>query len=351
MVLAMSAVDGAPGYGSGGTRPWWRRVAGLVGLVAAWTLAVVWLAWAAGALWFDLPPSWPSGVLAIAYLVATAAAAALVGRRRLLVVLACCALVNAGWLLQAPSNDRDWQPNVAVQAHAERDGDVVTLYGVRNTDYRTEHDYTVRRKTRVVRLSQLQGVDLFLCYWGSPWIAHPFVSFRFADAEPICFSIETRMERGESYSTFGGLYRRYELTYSVGEERDFVGLRAIWRQGEDVYLYRLRVGPERARELFVEYCEACNELRQHPRFYNVLTNNCTSNIRTHMVATAERPRPWDWRILMSGKLDELLHERGGLVSELPIEQLKPRCLVDDAARRHVDAPDFSQRIRQGVPGF
>lgn len=332
-------------------RPLWQRTALFSARALAWMVAAVWLLWAAGALWFDLPASWPSGVLAVCYLIATAVFAFRMRGRRLLVVLGCCGAVNAGWLLQSPSNDRDWQPNVAVLAHADIDGDVVTLHGVRNTDYRTENDYTVRHKTRVVRLSQLQGFDVFLCYWGSEWVAHPFMSFQFADADPICFSIETRMERGESYSTFGGLYRQYELTYLVGEERDFVGLRSVWRQGEDVYLYRLRVAPEQARKLFLQYCEALNELKERPRFYNVLTNNCTTNIRTHMLATSKLPRPWDWRILLTGKLDELIHDRGGFASELPLHELKPRCLVDNAVRRHLDAPDFSRRIRQGVPGF
>jgi len=333
-------------------RPLWRRALAFVGGTLLWLFAALWLLWAAGALWFDLPEGWPRGALAIGYLVvALLGIVALRGRRRLLAVLGWCALVNGIWLLQSPSNDRDWQPNVAVPAYGVIDGDVVTLHEVRNNDYRSENDYTVRRKTRVVRLSQVTGIDLFLCYWGSPWIAHPFLSFQFADADPICVSIETRMEKGEAYSTIGGLYRRYELIYSVGEERDFVGLRSVWRQGEDAYLYRLRVQPERARELFVEFVEAINELREHPRFYNVLTNNCTTNIRTHMLATSELPRPWDWRALLTGKLDEMIHDRGGLMSDLPISELKPRCLVDDKVKRYLDAPDFSKRIREGVPGY
>jgi hypothetical protein len=43
-----------------------------------------------------------------------------------------------------------------------------------------------------VRLSQLTGIDLAINYWGSPWIAHPIASFQFADAPPLCFSIEAR---------------------------------------------------------------------------------------------------------------------------------------------------------------
>jgi len=51
---------------------------------------------------------------------------------------------------------------------------------------------------------------------GSPWIAHPIASFQFADAPPLCFSIETRKKLGQTYSTIGGLYRQFELIYIVG---------------------------------------------------------------------------------------------------------------------------------------
>ncbi len=80
---------------------------------------------------------------------------------------------------------------------AEINGDEVTLHNVRNCDYRTETDFTPRGETRTVRVSQLKGVDLFINYWGSPYMAHPIASFQFADALPVCLSIKTRKEEGE----------------------------------------------------------------------------------------------------------------------------------------------------------
>ena len=40
------------------------------------------------------------------------------------------------------SNQRDWQPDVAVPPFATFDGDMVTIHNVRNFDYRSETDFT-----------------------------------------------------------------------------------------------------------------------------------------------------------------------------------------------------------------
>ena len=153
------------------------------------------------------------------------------------------ALVLAWWITLKPSNNRGWQPDVAQTAWAEVKGDEVTLHNVRNCDYRTEADYTPRWETRTVRVSQITGVDLAINYWGSPWMAHPIASFQFADAPPVCFSIETRKEIGESYSAIGGLYRQFELIYIVADERDVIRVRTNYRRGEDIYLYRIPLHP------------------------------------------------------------------------------------------------------------
>ena len=161
-------------------------------------------------------------------------------------------LILISWLTLNPSNDRQWQPEVAETAWAETNGDDVTIHNVRNCDYRTEEDFTTRWETRTVRLSQVTGIDLAIMYWGSPWIAHPIVSFRFADALPLCFSIETRKTIGQQYSAVRGLYRQYTLIYIVGDERDSSRVRSNYRHGEDVYLYRTMASPAQARVRFLE---------------------------------------------------------------------------------------------------
>jgi hypothetical protein len=327
-----------------------RRLARTLILALAWLVLSIWAIWAAGALHYDLPAT--RGVLSIAFLIGVLAIIVLARRwKRLIAVAALSVAVNGWWLTIAASNDRDWQPNVAVTAHADIDGDKVTIHNVRNCDYRTETDYTPRFSTRSVRLSKLTRVDMFLCYWGSPWLAHPFLSFQFEDADPIAISVETRMEKGEAYSTLGGLYRRYELIYVVAEERDLVRVRTNYRQGENVYLFRVDVSAERCRKLFLDYLRVINQMHERARFYNVLLTNCTTSIQSHSVATARRPRPWDWRILLPGKLDELIHMRDGFVAKMPLDELKPRCHVNPAANRIGDAPDFSRQIRVGIPGF
>ena len=129
---------------------------------------------------------------------------------------------------------------------------------------------------RAVRISQITGVDVAIDYWGSPWIAHPIASFQFADAPPLCFSIETRKKLGQTYSTIGGLYRQFELIYIAADERDVIHLRTNYRN-EDIYLYRTTISPARARERFLEYIHSLNALRNKPRWYNAITTNCTTS--------------------------------------------------------------------------
>ena len=96
---------------------------------------------------------------------------------------------------------------------AEINGDEITIHNVRNCDYRTETVFTPHWETRTVWLSRITGMDLAINYWGSPWIAHPIVSFQFADALPLCFSIETRKAIGQNYSALEGLYRLHAHLY------------------------------------------------------------------------------------------------------------------------------------------
>jgi len=331
-----------------------RRWLVRVGAVALGLVLLLWAAWAAGALHFDLPESWPSTLFVVVFFASVGAALFFVKGgwlRKAAAVAALCLAVNAWWLTIEPSNDRDWQPDVSVEPYAEFDGDLVTLHGIRDCDYRTELDYTPHWNTRTVDVSKLTGIDMFLTYWGSPWIAHPFLSFQFEDSDPVVISIETRKRVGQSYSTFGGLYRQFTLIYVVAEERDIVRLRTDYREGEDAYLFRLRVEPGAARAIFLDYLKTVNRLRDDPEFYNVLTDNCTTGIRMHAVATAKHPRPWDWRVLLPGKIDELIHMRDGFDTTLPMDEYKPMSHVNPVATGIGRVDDYSRILRERVPSY
>jgi hypothetical protein len=316
-----------------------------------WLSALIAVLWSFGALYFDFPLAQLRVSAAVAFVVLIFLALLFVrGKTRKLLAVVCGFLIVLAWwrLTLKPSNDRAWQPDVAETAWAEINGDDVTLHNVRNCDYRTETDYTPRWETRAVKLSQITGVDLPITYWGSPYIAHPIASFQFADALPVCFSIETRKEVGESYSAVAGFYRHYELIYICADERDVIRLRTNYRPGEDVYLYRTLLSPEQARTRFLEYMRSANELHAHPRWYNALTTNCTTAIREQQNASDRLP--WDWRLIANGKGDEMMFERKVIATGgLSFHELKERSHINERARAANQSPDFSRLIREGLP--
>jgi Domain of unknown function (DUF4105) len=313
-----------------------------------WTVALLCALWAFGAIYFDFPV-FPSAVASLFVLLLLGAIIFVPGRaRKIAACLGGFALVLCWWLTLRPSNDRTWQPDVARTAWAEINDDEITIHNVRNCDYRSETDFTPHWETRTVRLSQITGMDVAINYWGSPWIAHPVVSFDFADALPLCFSIETRKTIGQQYSALRGLYRQYTLIYVIADERDSIRVRSKYRHGEDVYLYRTLASPMQARARFLEYLKATNTLRDHPRWYNALTSNCTTNIRTQRAVDSRKP--WDWRILLNGKADEMLYEDHAIATGgLAFAELKRRSLINERARAADHDPNFSQAIRRGLP--
>jgi hypothetical protein len=238
---------------------------------------------------------------------------------------------------------------VVVLPWSEVAGNRVTVHNIRNCDYRSETDFTVRHYDRIFDLDKLRSADLYLVHWGSPHIAHTMMSFGFEGDQYLCFSIETRKEKGEDYSTVKGFFKQYELTYVAADERDLVRLRTNFR-GEQVHIYRLRADQSQIRGAFLDYLKSMNSLKDRPEWYNAFTSNCTTNIRGHTSPYAGN-KQWNWRFLVNGHLDELIYERGSVDRSLPLAELNARSLVDAKAQAAGDGEDFSRRIREGVPGM
>ena len=314
-------------------------------------------AWGGLAIWFTVPIGDAGrAVLAVSFValgIVGVGVALATGRR--LVPLLPFALASIAlllwWASIEPRNDRDWPADVARLPSAEIDGDLVTLRNVRNFDYRTVEDYTPRWHDRTVDLTQLDSLDLIAVHWMGDDIAHTMVSFGFGDADPVVISIETRKEVGEVYSTLAGFFRRYELYYVVADERDLVGLRTTYRDPtEDVYLFRVDIPHENIRRLFEAYLAAINRLNEAPEFYNTATTNCTTNIVT-LVRTYNPGLPLSWKMLLSGHFAELIYDYGAMDQTLPYAELRAQSLINERARAADGAPDFSRRIRDGLPGF
>ena len=286
-----------------------------------------------------LPVVWAVGVFAILLFVRP------FGRRAVAFTLAAAALF-AWWSTIRPSNDRQWQPDVARPPYAELHGDELTIHNVRNFDYRSETDFSERWETRTYDLGKLDRLDFFMSYWGSPSIAHTIMSWAFTDGQHLAISIETRKVVGQTYSTVAGFFRQYELFYVAADERDVIRVRTNYR-GENVYLYPLRTPRDRVRRALLEYAESMNRLAVVPEFYNELTGNCTTTIRTNMEHMGVS-MPLDWRLLVNGYLYELLYENNVIDTSRPLDVVKASCLIDARAKADDQDPDFSSRIREGI---
>jgi hypothetical protein len=321
-----------------------------IAIVLIWVILGVATLWAVVALYFDVRISWLRFPLAAVYGLGILAVWVLVRRPWKLVITAAGFVVVLGWWFSLqPSNNRDWLPDVVVLPFADITGNQVTIHNIRNCDYRTETNFDVHYYDKTFDLDALRSVDLSLVTWGSPHIAHTMVSFGFTNGDYVCFSIETRKEKGEEYSAVKGLFRQFELTYIIADERDVIRLRTNYRKEEEVNLYRLQVTPEQGRKFFLDYLRRANELHERAEWYNALTDNCTIAIRTQRAA-ADRA-PWNWRMLLNGHLDELLYERGTIVTNLPFAELKKLSNINSRAKAADQAADFSQQIRKGLPGF
>src|ERR1043166_5461831 len=116
--------------------------------VLALIAAVLCVAWAFGALYFDFPRAGPFA--AILFVIALLAIVIFVRGKllKLAIVFSAFAIVVLWWFTLKPSNNRAWQSDVAQTAWAEINGDKVTVYNVRNCDYRTETDFTPHWETR-----------------------------------------------------------------------------------------------------------------------------------------------------------------------------------------------------------
>lgn len=331
-----------------------RRRGAAVMVFSALAAIVVFLTnlWAVGAIYYAPIPGVSLRLTLAALWILTTVLAFMFLRHRgrvMVVYLIAFAVLVLVWFQIPASNHRDWQPEVALTPYATIAGDIVTIHNVRNFAYRTEADFDPIWETRTYDLRQLDSGDLIAVYWAGKAIAHIMLSFGFAGKDYISVSIETRKEKGESYSTLAGFFRQYELYYVVADERDVVRVRTTYRKPqEDVYIYRIHGPKENLRRVFLDYLKSINELRTRPQFYNTLLTNCTTSIWLHTRMNRESP-PLSWKILLSGYLPDYLYDLGRLDTGKPFADLEKLSLVNARAHRADTDPAFSQRIREGLP--
>ncbi|MCO6458715.1 MAG: DUF4105 domain-containing protein [Pirellulaceae bacterium] len=248
-----------------------------------------------------------------------------------------------------PSNQRNWEPSLALLPRAELSSDQATVRNIRRFTYLGEHDYVMDYYDRTFDLNELESLDFIVVpFKSSPSLAHTMLSFGWRDGEHLVVSVEVRLEEGQEYSTLLGALHQFELTYVVGHERDLILLRTDQRD-VDVYLYRTRATPEQTRALFVDVMRRVNKLEREPEFYDTLNNNCTTNIVRHINAVFPGRIPWDIRWVLPGYSDRLAYDLGLLDTSLPFEECRRQARINERAKESRRDPEFSARIRKRAP--
>ncbi len=258
-------------------------------------------------------------------------------------------VITLVWYLWLPArNDREWAIDVSKVTTAEIDGNRVVVHNIRNFDYHTsDEDFTPRWEDRTYNLANIRGADFFMCYWGGKAIAHGIVSFEFNDGQHLAISIETRREKGESYSAVQGFFRQFELIYVFADERDVIRVRTNFRK-EQLYLYRSTLSRDQAQEFLLTYLNGANRLAQQPQWYNALTDNCITSI-IYLAQETNPAAAISWETLLAGHAAHQAYRNKRIDTSMPFEELEARSRITDKSKRADDAADFSQQIREGLP--
>ncbi len=252
---------------------------------------------------------------------------------------------GAIWARRKPSNEKNWSLDQKILPYSKFTKNEVRIFNIRNFKYTNEHDYKKRYYDKTFNLDNIKSVYYILePFRGIKGAAHTFLSFEFENNEFIAISIEIRKKKGDKFSPIKGMFRKYEIMYVIGDEKDLIGLRANHRK-DFVRVYPLKISAGKTRALFLDMLNRANKLKEKPEFYNTITNTCLTNILKHTHKISGKKIPYSLKILLPEKSDHLLHKLGFIKTKLSLEKARQRFLINKLAKKHASDPDFSVKIR------
>lgn len=256
-------------------------------------------------------------------------------------------VIIMSWYIMIPaSQSRNWAPEYSKTAYSEIEDGILSLHNLRYCRYRTEHDVEPRYELRRYDLKKLNTLDFVSAPKGdSSLFAVNMLSFGFTDGQVLCVSIEPRLEKGESFSFFRGLFKQYELAYVFADERDLIGLYSNVIK-TDVHVFPLRRTPDEIRRLLKNLIAQADQLAVHPEFYSSISENSFGSL----LFMAAPPLSWkdylDYRYFCNAKAPALLYERGDIMTKLSYNEALRNFRISEEIPKKGLSSDFSRQIRQ-----
>lgn len=246
-----------------------------------------------------------------------------------------------------PSNSRDWNDDQKVLATTNIKGNIVEIKNVRNFRYASTTSYTENFYDKEYDLNKVKRVWYTVePFSGIPGSAHTFLSFEFEDNVFVSVSVEIRKEKGESFHPVKGLLNQYEIMYVWADEKDVIDLRVNHRK-DQVFLYPMKAGPEKTKELFLSIVERTNKLYTQPEFYNTLFNTCTTNIVDHVNLISPKTIPSiDTSILFPENSDFLAYDLGLIDTGLTQGKIREKFNINKKGEMYSGYGDFSVKLRE-----
>jgi hypothetical protein len=262
-------------------------------------------------------------------------------------------MLAGGCMFKTASNKRPWCLEHAVMPLAVFDDDQVKIHNVRNFRHIDDQTINAAYYDLPLDMNEITTVDLFTSLFQndvSP-IAHTMLSFGTRDRDQfVVVSIEARREVGEEFNFVTATTGQLELIYVIADERDIIDQRAVVRE-EKLLRFPIQVPPKDAKSLFTALLRDANDLRRKPQIYDLLDNNCTSNLVRHaskdLFSAVDRAT-----LLAFPAYADITLRRVGLVdNSLSVSEQRAQAEVNELARRYRDMPNYSRRIRRELPGI
>lgn len=222
--------------------------------------------------------------------------------------------------MRDPSLSREWDEDVRVLAGVEMSPEgSVRLRDIR--DWMYTQDSVVSKRYFDASFDPQHIVDVWMYEQvldDTGLIAHTFLVFEFDESyvspRYLGLSVETRRESGEEYSLIGGILRSFEVTHIWATESDLV-TRRVQLLDYPLTRFRLEIPKEYRARIFLKLAQETADLAAKPRWYNTVTNNCTSSLIRYVNESEPNAIPVHYSLVFTGKVDDYLAKLGYLDTE------------------------------------